>query len=80
MSFGTFDANQFQRQLMNYTEAELIKLARSCSSAASKWLDPTRSCADRNGGEGTQLDTGELEGNTKHRTSCRTVVLDARKR
>jgi hypothetical protein len=40
MTFGTFDADQFRRQLANYTEAELIKLGRSCSSAASKWLDP----------------------------------------
>lgn len=30
----------FRRQLANYTEAELIKLGRSCSSAASRWLDP----------------------------------------
>ena len=40
MTFGTFNADQFKRQLMNYTEAELIKLGRSCSSAASRWLDP----------------------------------------
>jgi hypothetical protein len=40
MTFGTFSADEFRRQLMNYTEAELIKLGRSCSSAASRWLNP----------------------------------------
>jgi hypothetical protein len=40
MTFETFNADQFKRQLMNYTEAELIKLGRSCASAASRWLDP----------------------------------------
>jgi hypothetical protein len=40
MEYGPFDADQFRRPLMNYTEAELIKLGRSCSSAASRWLDP----------------------------------------
>jgi hypothetical protein len=40
MTLGTFDADQFRRQLTNYTEAELIKLGRSISSAASRWLDP----------------------------------------
>jgi len=40
MEYGPFNADQFKRQLMNYTEAELIKLGRSCSSAESRWLDP----------------------------------------
>ena len=49
MTFGTFNADQFRQQLMNYTEAELIKLGRSCSSAASRWLDPmTNSSMRRN--------------------------------
>jgi len=61
MTFGSFDAEQFRRQLTNYTEAELIKLGRSCSSAASRWLEiPWRNrsmrrstnCAGRNIGEG----------------------------
>jgi hypothetical protein len=40
MAYGSFDAELFRRGLMNYTEAELIKLGRSVSSAASRWLDP----------------------------------------
>jgi hypothetical protein len=40
MDLERFNADQFRRQLMNYTDAELIKLGRSCSSAASRWLDP----------------------------------------
>ncbi len=40
MDFGRFNADQFRHQLMNYTEAELIKLGRSVSSAASRCLDP----------------------------------------
>jgi len=40
MTFGSFDAELFRRGLMNYTEWELIKLGRSVSSAASRWLDP----------------------------------------
>jgi hypothetical protein len=40
MTFGGFSADEFRRQLTNYTEAELIKLGRSVSSAASRWLDP----------------------------------------
>jgi hypothetical protein len=40
MTFGSFDAELFRRQLANYTDAELTKLGRSVSSAASRWLDP----------------------------------------
>jgi hypothetical protein len=40
MTFVAFDAEQFRRQLANHTEAELIKVGRSVSSAASRWLDP----------------------------------------
>jgi len=40
MTFGSFDAEQFRRGLTNYTDAELTKLGRSVSSAASRWLDP----------------------------------------
>jgi hypothetical protein len=40
MTFGRFNADQFRHQLGNYAEAELIKLGRSVSSAASRWLDP----------------------------------------
>jgi hypothetical protein len=36
-----FDADQFRRHLSNLTEAELIELGRSVSSAASRWLEPT---------------------------------------
>ena len=40
MEFEPFNADQFRFQLMNYTDVDLIKLGRSCSSGASGWLDP----------------------------------------
>jgi hypothetical protein len=41
MGYGSFNADQFRHQLMNYTEEELIELGKSVSSAASRRLDPT---------------------------------------
>jgi len=40
MAYGSFDAELFPRGLMNYTDAELTKLGRSVSSAASRYLEP----------------------------------------
>src|SRR5580698_3742877 len=38
MKFGSYNADQFRQQLMNYTEAKLTKLGRSVSWAASRRL------------------------------------------
>jgi hypothetical protein len=40
MEYGSFNADQFRHQLMNYTEGELMKLGKSVFAAASRWLDP----------------------------------------
>jgi hypothetical protein len=46
IGFQRFDAEEFQRKLMEYGDIELIKMGKAMSPAGSRWKDPATQSAN----------------------------------